>query len=51
MFSVWALISGAVVFQTLPNALAITGIAFILASGLLIVLLDGRWRRLLAAAT
>jgi drug/metabolite transporter (DMT)-like permease len=51
MFSVWALISGAVVFQTLPNTLAITGIAFILASGLLIVLLDSRKRRLLPAAT
>jgi drug/metabolite transporter (DMT)-like permease len=51
MFSVWALISGVVVFQTLPNALALTGIAFILASGLLIVLVDGRKRRLMAAAT
>jgi drug/metabolite transporter (DMT)-like permease len=51
MFSVWALISGAVVFQTLPNALAVVGIAFILASGVLIVLADGRKRRLLAAAT
>ncbi len=51
MFSVWALISGAVVFGTFPNPLAVAGIGFILASGILIVVLDGRKRRLMAAAT
>jgi drug/metabolite transporter (DMT)-like permease len=51
MFSVWALISGAIVFQSLPNTPALIGIACILASGVLIVLIDGRRRRLLTAAT
>jgi drug/metabolite transporter (DMT)-like permease len=46
MFSVWALISGIVVFGYFPNALAITGIGFILAGGIAIVLLDDRKRRL-----
>jgi drug/metabolite transporter (DMT)-like permease len=46
MFSVWALISGLVVFGTFPNALAIAGIACILGSGIAVVLLDGRRRRL-----
>lgn len=46
MFSVWALVSGLVVFGTFPNPLAIAGMAFILGSGLAIVLLDGRKRRL-----
>jgi drug/metabolite transporter (DMT)-like permease len=44
MFSVWALVSGLVVFGTFPNLLAIAGILFILASGISIVLLDGRRR-------
>jgi drug/metabolite transporter (DMT)-like permease len=51
MFSVWALISGIVVFGSFPNALAITGIAFILAGGLAIVLLDDRKRRLAVPVT
>lgn len=50
MFSVWALISGLVVFGTFPNVLAISGIALILASGLAIVLLDSRKRRLAVVA-
>lgn len=50
MFSVWALISGIVVFGTFPNAMAISGIALILASGLAIVLLDSRKRRLSVVA-
>ena len=45
-FTVWAVISGLVVFQHLPNALAVAGIALVAGSGLLIVLLDERRRRL-----
>jgi len=45
-FTVWALISGLVVFGHLPNPLAIAGIVLVVASGLLIVLIDGRKRRL-----
>ena len=50
MFSVWALISGALVFGQFPNVLAIIGITFILVGGITIVLLDGRKRRLAAPA-
>ena len=46
MFSVWALVSGIVVFGTLPNPMALTGIGLILASGVVIVLLDERRRRI-----
>lgn len=46
MFTVWAVISGLVVFGTLPNALALAGIGLILVSGVAIVLLDERKRRL-----
>lgn len=46
LFSVWALVSGAVVFGTVPNMLAFGGIALILGSGVVIVLLDERRRRL-----
>lgn len=45
-FTVWAVISGLVVFGHLPNALAVAGIVLIAASGLTIVLLDERKRRL-----
>ena len=44
-FTVWAVISGLVVFGELPNALAIAGIALVVASGLAVVLLDARRRR------
>ena len=50
MASVWAVLSGIVVFGHVPNALAACGIVFILASGVAIVLLDNRKRRRLAAA-
>lgn len=50
MSSVWAVLSGIVVFGHIQNALAACGIVFILASGVAIVLLDSRRRRLLAAA-
>ena len=50
MFTVWAVISGLVVFGTFPNAVAISGIALILLSGVAIVLLDERRRRLMVTA-
>jgi drug/metabolite transporter (DMT)-like permease len=49
-FTVWALISGIVVFGVLPNALAIAGIVLIVASGVTVVLLDRRRRRLMVSA-
>lgn len=48
-FTVWAVISGVVVFEQFPNAIAIAGILMVVASGLTIVLLEER-RRLLPAA-
>lgn len=42
--TIWALISGALVFHTLPNLLAITGIALILVSGVVVVMSE-RWKR------
>jgi drug/metabolite transporter (DMT)-like permease len=44
-FTVWAVISGFVVFGHLPNLLAALGILLVVASGLTIVLLDQRRRR------
>jgi S-adenosylmethionine uptake transporter len=49
-FTVWAVISGLVVFQQFPNALAISGILLVVASGLTIVSLDERRRRLTVVA-
>lgn len=43
-FAIWAVLSGLVVFGELPNALAMVGIAAILASGLGIILIDRRRR-------
>ena len=43
-FTVWAVISGLLVFGQLPGPLAIGGILLIVLSGLAVVLLDG-WRR------
>lgn len=45
MFAVWAVISGLVVFNTVPNPLAFTGIALILLSGVTVAVLDERKRR------
>ena len=49
-FTVWAVISGLVVFRELPNTLAIVGIALVVASGLVIISLDERRRRLTVVA-
>jgi drug/metabolite transporter (DMT)-like permease len=46
MFTVWSVTSGLVVFGQLPNGLAAAGMLLILLSGVTIVLLDGRKRRL-----
>ncbi|MBI4921987.1 MAG: DMT family transporter [Devosia nanyangense] len=46
MFAIWAVGTGAFIFGTLPNALALAGIALILVSGITIVLMDERRRRL-----
>ncbi|MGC4077485.1 MAG: DMT family transporter [Rubrivivax sp.] len=44
--TVWALLIGAVVFGTLPNGLALGGIALILLSGVGVVVLEQRARRI-----
>jgi drug/metabolite transporter (DMT)-like permease len=49
-FTLWAVISGVIVFGYLPNRLAIAGILLVLVSGLAVIHLDGRRRRLSPAA-
>ena len=49
-FTVWAVIAGLIVFRQLPNALAICGILLVVTSGLVIVLIDERKRRLTVVA-
>ena len=49
-FTFWAVVSGFLVFQQLPNLLALGGIVLVVASGLAIVLLDERRRRLAPVA-
>ena len=49
-FTFWAVVSGLVVFGQLPNMLALGGIVLVVASGLAIVLLDERRRRLAPVA-
>lgn len=44
-FTLWAVLSGLLVFQQFPNALAIAGIALVVASGLAVVYLDNRKRK------
>jgi drug/metabolite transporter (DMT)-like permease len=46
MFAVWAVISGIVVFGSLPNPLALVGIALIIGSGVTVAVLDERQRRI-----
>jgi len=45
-FAVWAVVSGIVVFGSLPNPLALVGITLIVLSGVAVALLDRRRRRL-----
>lgn len=49
-FTVWAVISGLLVFGQFPNALAVCGILLVVGSGLTIVSLDQRQRRLTVVA-
>ena len=49
-FTLWAVISGLVVYNQFPNLLAIGGIALVVASGLTVVLLDNRKRKLVPVA-
>ena len=49
-FTLWAVISGVLVFGHLPNRLALAGIVLVAASGLAVVLLDERRRRPAPAA-
>jgi drug/metabolite transporter (DMT)-like permease len=49
-FTLWAVISGLIVFAELPNGLALAGIALVVASGLAIVVRDERRRRLTIVA-
>jgi drug/metabolite transporter (DMT)-like permease len=51
MSMVWALVSGAVVFGTLPNALGFVGIGLIVIGGVGVVLLEGRRAQLGKIAT
>lgn len=44
-FLIWASLSGILVFGQVPNALAIAGMALILAAGLAVVFLEGRTRQ------
>lgn len=43
-FMIWAGISGVLVFQQVPNALAVAGMALIMTAGLAVVFLEGRAR-------
>lgn len=45
-FTFWAVLSGLLVFGQFPNTLALAGIALVVASGLTVVLLDNRRRKL-----
>ncbi|WP_423067511.1 DMT family transporter [Devosia sp. CN2-171] len=49
-FTFWAVVSGLVVFGQLPNWLALCGIVLVVASGITVVLLDERRRRLAPVA-
>ncbi len=49
-FTFWAVLSGLLVFGQFPNTLALAGIALVVASGLTVVLLDNRRRKLAPVA-
>ncbi|WP_421693764.1 DMT family transporter [Aestuariivirga sp.] len=44
-FMIWAVLSGLIVFNQVPNGLAIAGMALIMAAGLAVVILEGRTRQ------
>ena len=41
-FTLWAVISGYALFGDVPNSLALAGMALIIATGLVVILLEGR---------
>ena len=43
-FTVWAIVSGIIVFNVIPDAISLIGMTLIVASGLAIVIIDGRRR-------
>jgi len=45
MATIWALISGVLVFATVPNGLAFVGMALILVSGVVVVMAERWWKR------
>jgi len=45
-FTIWALLSGLIVFGTVPNTLALAGMALIIASGVAVALVSERRRKL-----
>jgi drug/metabolite transporter (DMT)-like permease len=47
--TIWALLAGALVFNTVPNPLALAGIGLILLSGVMVLLVDRRARRIEAS--
>ena len=44
-FTIWAVISGVIVFGDVPDWLALAGMALIVATGLAIVVIEGRTRQ------
>ncbi|WP_373505364.1 DMT family transporter [Aestuariivirga sp.] len=48
--TIWAVLSGVILFGDIPNALAIAGMTIVVLAGLSIIMLDGRQRRTAAAA-
>jgi drug/metabolite transporter (DMT)-like permease len=44
-FMIWALVSGSILFNNIPNGLAVAGMIVILLTGLMVILLDGRRQR------
>lgn len=43
--TLWAVLAGAVLFDDIPNSLAIAGMGLVVLAGLLIIYIDGRWRQ------
>ena len=43
--TIWAVLSGLVLFGEIPNTLAIAGMVLVAVAGLAIIFLDGRQRR------
>ena len=50
-FTVWAVISGVMVFGEIPDVVSLIGMALIVASGLAIVIIDGRRRAMARSLT